>query len=233
MLHILKTLFKGRASAGKTVSAPDVTALQTPSFHPKDILELTDSFDLPILLRGQTFTIMGAHTFQFEDWNKTEFLLSSAQGIKVEMTVDESEGDVFFGFFRTISKSEVEKLFDLDEFSRIFDEIGELTIQPKIQEVDFTNEWFGWIDASYHRIFNQVRGSFYATASYEKAPYEKDNRNLVIPSFTNEGEAFDYYYLESDNQKSAIEIDVYPSGRTEVRLVCFLGASVFKSIWHA
>ena len=106
----------------RTRKNPESRALDHPRDLQKgDMLQLANHFGLPEVLRDKMFKITGVCTYQFEQENNTSFTLESLGDQKLSLSIESDAGRETAVFSYTISRSTVEELFDLDEFSEVFD----------------------------------------------------------------------------------------------------------------
>ena len=112
----------------------------------------------------------------------------------------------------------MEKIFNLDEFSKIFESKGTTLLAKDISIVD------GFIAEEYTQTVIAERGYYYEG---------KDFRGSQPSSLEGEGEPFDYFCLVSKRGTHAVEIEVYEGGETEVYLTLYRDASDIKELWPA
>lgn len=116
-----------------------------------------------------------------------------------------------------IQRPTVERLFDLDEFARLFDsdEPPNLTLNRRRE----LPELEGWTAPVYRQ-----------EAALQAYRHEGD------PGSATElrgGEEFDHYRLVGDRRRFAVEVAVFDGGRTDVALVALASESIVEEIWAA
>ena len=116
-----------------------------------------------------------------------------------------------------IQRPTVERLFDLDEFARLFDsdEPPNLTLNRRRE----LPELEGWTAPIYRQ-----------EAALQAYRHEGD------PGSATElrgGEEFDHYRLVGDRRRFAVEVAVFDGGRTDVALVALASESIVEEIWAA
>ena len=121
-MSFFKRIFKKEE---KQRSLSDVRELKI-----KDIIVLTDSFGLPEALRNQQFQVSAINCYEFERKTQTEWVLIGSDDIELYLTLDEDD-KTYLKFSLKVNNSEIESLFDLDEFSTIFDEPGNAFLDIK------------------------------------------------------------------------------------------------------
>jgi len=174
----------------------------------KDIIVLTDSFALPEALRKQQFQVNAINCYEFEMKTQTEWVLIGSDDIELYLTLDEDD-KTYLKFSLKINHSEVEALFDLDDFSSIFDEPGNAFLDKKSDNSLTT----GWTSSQYQqKVYSQV-GYF----------HRKDNRSEQLSSYegNDAGEQFELYALFDQDQSRGIDIEVWQDGDTDVFLTLY------------
>jgi hypothetical protein len=174
----------------------------------KDIIVLTDSFGLPEALRQQQFQVSAVNCYEFERKTQTEWVLLGNDNIELYLTLDEDD-QTALKFSLKINNQEVESLFDLDEFSTVFDEPGNAFLDKQADN-QLTS---GCTSPQYQQnIFSEV-GYF----------HRKDNRTESLSSYEgNEaGEQFELYALLDQDQSRGIDIEVWQDGDTDVFLTLY------------
>nr|MBL0710476.1 hypothetical protein [Colwellia sp.] len=104
-----------------------------------DIIVLTDSFALPESLRNQQLQVASVNTYEFEQNNQIEWTLQGANNrlLFLSLEVDDSTE---LKFSIKLEREDVETLFNLDDFSTIFDEPGQAFLTRQIDN-DYTKQW--------------------------------------------------------------------------------------------
>ena len=116
-----------------------------------------------------------------------------------------------------IQRPTVKRLFDLDEFARLFDpdEPPNLTLKRRRE----LPELEGWTAPVYRQ-----------EAADQGYRHEGDPGSATdLPG----GEEFDHYRLVGDRRRFAVEVAVFDGGRTDVALVALASESIVEEIWAA
>lgn len=188
--------------------------------HPRD-LNLHDIIKFKFLpqqtLSGKRFEVVDVNTYDFEDEHLTEFTLKSDNGYTVFMIVDETDDEPCLSLSHKLSRREVEKTFDMDQFADIFDGNGRTSVEV-LKEPEFDT---GWVAPVY---FQEIQGE---VGYYHKGDY----RGRGVPQGEDDGDDFEYYYLESDDEEFSIEIEVYEGGDTEVALTVYRDIEDIEEMW--
>ena len=203
----------------RTKKGPEVRRLDHPrSLQSGDLLQMSDSFGLPEQLRNQVLKVMGISTSQFEHSFDTTFSLQSQSDDSVYLTIEEEDGRQVAAFSFEIGPDVVEQIFDLDEFSGVFDGIATTLTAKDVSVMD------GLIANQYDQINAGERGYYYDG---------KDYRGSRPPEFEGSGEPFDYFCLINKEETHAIEAEVYEGGETEVYLTLYRDINDIKDLWPA
>lgn len=213
----MKNLFKAAFSRDKTKVR---AALDHPrELQPGDFLKLNDSLLLPALLRDQSLQVQQVNTYQYEYRSEPEWVLKSVSGVPLFFSIDNEDGADTACFSVKLTPDMVEMLFDLDEFGDIFGESGLV----ELNTLETPDELEHWV-APYYRQ---------TTAGQRGYHYEQDYRGSQPPDDEGSGEPFDYYCLQSNDLKQAIEIEVWPDGDTDVLLTIYRPMSDIRELWPA
>lgn len=122
---------------------------------------------------------------------------------------------------RQIDRPDVESLFDLESFARLFDpdEPPNLTLDRIGEPPGFE----GWTAATYRQ-----------EAAREAYRHDADPATASIgATLDDDVRGFDFYRLVSDRRSHALEAHVHDGGRTDVALVALLPETVVEEIWSA
>jgi len=173
--------------------------------HPRDLNKgdiIKFDFMPQADLSNNQFEVTGVNTYDFEDRKLTEFTLKGETGALVFLTVDETDDEPFLSFSRKINRNIVEQMFDMDEFSSIFDSEERTTLHLASIPADLEN----WTT-------NEYLQEIYAEGGY----YHKgDYRNTPLPGEEGTGDDFEYYLLIGNKRRFVIEAEVYDGGETDI-----------------
>ena len=217
----MSSFFKGLWS--RTKKDPELRVLNHPrDLEPEDMVQMANHFGLPEALRDQAFKVIGIATYQFEHGNSPCFTLEGTSDKQINLTIESDGGRETAAFSLAVKRNVVEKLFDMDEFSRVFDGESDGDGAATLTLVDDAgmSAWVG------KRYFQQAKGErgYY---------YEKDFRGSAPPEHEGEGEPFEYYLLVSDDESHGVEIEVFAGGETEVSLVIYVDMALIGGLWPA
>ncbi|MFP6806086.1 MAG: hypothetical protein VB957_02705 [Pseudomonadales bacterium] len=213
----MSSFFKGLWS--RTKKAPELRVLSHPrELEPEDMIQMANHFGLPEALRDQSFKVIGISTYQFEHGNSPCFTLEGTSDKRINLTIESDAGRETAAFSLGIKRNIVEEMFDLDEFSEIFDGDGGASL-TLVNDAGMS----AWVGGRYFQQANGERGYY----------YEKDFRGSVPPEHEDEGEPFEYYLLVSDDESHGVEIEVFAGGETEVSLVIYVDLEMISGLWPA
>lgn len=170
-----------------------------------DIIVLTDSFALPESLRKQEFQVTAVNSYEYENVTQTEWTLAGNNDLEIFLSLDVDD-KTYLKFALKVEHLDVETLFDLDEFSTLFDEPGEAFLN-RLADNDKTT---GWSSEQYQQnVFAKV-GFF----------HRKDHRSQTLSPFEGKdsGEQFELYQLLDQDQSKGLEVEVWDDGDTDVFL---------------
>ncbi|MFT7686762.1 MAG: hypothetical protein ACI9FB_002108 [Candidatus Azotimanducaceae bacterium] len=208
-----------KALWSRTKSEPEARELQHPrDLNIGDLIQLSDSFGLPPRLRDQTFKVLAVVTYQFEHNYSTSFNLEGLNDDLIDLTIEEEGGRARAAFSLSVDRTLVEQIFDMDEFSAIFDPDTTAIVKP-IESLDLSP----WLADVYTQESSAESAYFYA----------KDCRASGPSEYEDEGEAFEYYSLVNASRSHGVEIEVYESGETDVSLTLYRPVDDIKELWPA
>nr|VFK52929.1 MAG: hypothetical protein BECKTUN1418F_GA0071002_10157 [Candidatus Kentron sp. TUN]VFK53495.1 MAG: hypothetical protein BECKTUN1418E_GA0071001_10178 [Candidatus Kentron sp. TUN] len=213
-MSILKNLF--RSVRKDTEDTPRVLE------HPGD-LQLGDIVKFGFAGQGgisnQSLRVEDINTCDLggEKHKKTLFTLQGTDSHMRLAVVDQGQGErVEIG--TAVFPEDVERIFDMDAFIDLLDpETGVHHILERIKEPKRLTGWIG-------PVYRQEAGhnAYYHTGDY---------RYRQLPDSEEEGDAFSYYLLVSDDRQFGLEVQVYDGGRTDVYLLVYLAVSKIEELW--
>jgi hypothetical protein len=211
----MKKLFKAIFSKDDNTEIRNLT-------HPRD-LTIGDIIKFQYLpqaeLSNRQFEVSTINTYDFEDRALTEFVLKSHNKNSIYLIVDETGDEPFLAISKKIQRTDVEQLFDLDEFSEIFDN-EDHTVLNRLNEPEGLQNWTA----------KKYRQEIYAEGGYF---HKGDFRNKTIPEDENAGDNFEYYLAIDDSREFVIEAEVYDDGETDVILTLRRPISDIDEMWPA
>lgn len=173
-----------------------------------DIIALTDSFALPENIRQQQFQVSAINSYEYEHKVETEWVLTGNNDTELYLGLDVDD-KTYLKFSLKIQHQDVESLFDLDEFSSIFDEPGNAFLTRQSESPLTQN----WTSEEYQQCKFAHVGYF----------HRKDHRNENLSQYQGKdaGEQFELYQLLDKEQSKGIELEVWSDGDTDVFLTLY------------
>lgn len=186
--------------------------------EPGDFLKL--GFTAPEGLSAQELQIASVHALD----------LGGPQQVRRVLVADNAAGDRFMlwradggqvAFAREVLRPMVEKIFDIDEFARLFDpdEPPNHSLSRSAEPLELE----GW-----------------TTPVYRQEGAQEAYRHMVDPDqtsvgteLTDDAEVFDFYRLVGDRRQFAIEAHVFDGGRTDVWVIAHLDESMVEEMWQS
>ncbi len=130
------------------------------------------------------------------------------------------EGDKL-ALARDLGRKQVERLFDIDEFARLFDhdETPNLVLERQSEAAGLD----GWTTSLYRQ-----------EAAQEAYIQDHDPADVTFDgTVTDDAQAIDFYRLVGDERRFALEALVFDGGRTDVIAVALVGHSAVAELWPA
>ena len=173
-----------------------------------DIIVLTDSFALPKVLQGQQFQVTAVNSYEYEHITQTEWALQGTDELALFLSL-EVDDITELKFSLKVEHDDVEVLFDLDNFSQIFDEPGQAFLN-RLRDNDVTSTWSS----------EQYQQSIFAKVGYF---HRKDHRSEDLSAYEGEGsgEQLELYTLYNEDQSKGLDVEVWQDGDTDVFLTLF------------
>ena len=208
---MLRGLF-GRGGRDKKESRAEVSHAW--DLRPGDFLKL--GLAAPEGLSGAELQVTAVHAVDFGGPGKVRRVLTLDGGGN-RYTMWRDDGDrIAIG--REILRATVERVFDIDEFARLFDpdEPANLTLERAAEPPELD----GWTGAVYRQEGAQQA-------------YRHDQDPAVDADLAGNAPEFDHYRLVGDQRRYAVEVSVYDGGRTDVTLVVLATESIVDELWPA
>lgn len=189
-----------------------------------DMISIDNSFALPVQLRGQQLRVEAINTYEFERSQQAEWVLKGHGNDTIFLSLEEDD-DTYLAFSLKISRSQVEQIFDLEQFSTLFDEPGHANLQTQELSADISNQLEQWLGKQYHQVTFAAFGYF----------HREDYRGLKPPQDASgaTGTPFEYYLLLDNDESHAVEVEVYDGGSTDVVLTLYRPLTDIRDYWPA
>ncbi|MBT5230104.1 MAG: hypothetical protein HOM11_07485 [Methylococcales bacterium] len=180
--------------------------------HPRslqkgDMIQMLDSFSLPPELKGEALTVVAVNSYQYDDGDSYELTLKGSMSDPVFLTVEEEDGTTWLNFSLKIQRSDVDKLFTLDQFAMIFDSDDLVTIE-RTGDIDGLERW---VSTRYTQTEQPYVGYYYENQDFRGqkiSRYDEDDN----------GEQFETLALADPDEDYYINIEIWDGGETDVSL---------------
>lgn len=204
----MKSLFKSLFRSGELKSEEGLSHVS--GLKIGDMVELDNDFSLPDVLRGSTFQVVLRALYEYEGTEELEWVLKGDDGTTVFLSYDNDDGDETVSFGLKLKPVDVESIFNLDEFSAVFDDEHSAVLA----DITAGENYSGWLGGKYLR-------TEYAEPGY----YHKSGE------VSGQGEPFDHFGLVSDCGNFSVDIDVWDGGETDVSVSMSRPISIIKNYW--
>lgn len=179
-----------------------------------DIITLDDSFALPSLLRGQSLEIKKINTYEYEHSKVIEWVLQGSTDDILFLSLEDDDVQTLV-FSLKINRDIVSTIFDLDQFSTLFDEPGHAKLTVKETPTNLSQ----WLTSDYRQSEFAQFGYFHGI------DHRQHNLN------DQHGESFERYSVISDDEKFGLEAEVYQDGETDIVLCVHRPVSDIRQYW--
>ncbi len=185
-----------------------------------DMITLDDSFALPPQLKGKQLKVEAVNTYEYEHSRTTEWQLKGTGNQAVFLTLDKDD-EVYLAFSIKLTRDKVEQLFNIEQFSGIFEEPGEARLT--VTEGHPFPELSQWLGKNYRQTTFAQFGYFHPEDYRKSQPSQYEGEN--------QGEPFESYQLIDDTENYAVEAEVYEGGETEVSLILYRPVTDIREYW--
>lgn len=211
-MSFLKSLFaKKKPLSTRTLTKPH-------ELQVNDILTFGDSFALPPAIRKQQLEVIKCDTIEFKHQHFAQ-LIAQGSGEQLVYVSFPDNPQKLIKISLLLTRADVEELFDLDTFSEIFEEPGNVRLTPLNQEHDYAD-----------LVADEYIQQDFMTTGYK---HTKDYRGQKPPQHNEveHGREFEYYSLEGAQGKRFVEIYIFENGDTDVYLSCLRPANDIAELW--
>ncbi|SQH75194.1 conserved protein of unknown function [Shewanella benthica] len=187
-----------------------------------DMISLDDSFALPPQLRGQQLRVESISTYEYQRKQQTEWALKGHGNDTIFLSLDEDD-ETYLAFSIKINRSIVEHIFDLDQFGTIFEEDKQAQLTTLKLPSELVAEFSQWLGKDYHQV-NFAKFGYFHREDYrgKKPPQDADGPT---------GDEFESYHLLDEDEKYAIDVEVYADGDTDVMLTLYRPLADIRDYW--
>lgn len=184
-------------------SQPQRQLQQPEQLQEHDIIEFSDSFALPNVLRGQQLQVTAINSHEFEHRIITEWALKGHSEQNFYLTLEQG-AQPYLKIVMRLEEADIDVLFNHDELAEIFDEPGNAIVHRLSQSPNSEN----WTCEQYNQhIFAQM-GYF----------HRQDHRNSEPSKYqgSDAGEAFELYALRGIDDQFGLDLQVWSDGDTDI-----------------
>ena len=173
-----------------------------------DVIVMSDSFGLPETLRAKQFQVSAVSTYEYEFTKQIEWTLQGEEDIDLFLSLD-SDDRTYLKFSLKISHQDIESLFDLDDFSVIFEE-SESAFLTRQNDTSRTQQW----SSEEYKQSGDLKVGYF---------HRKDYRSENISSYEGKdaGDQFELYTLFDVDDSRGIDVEVWQDGDTDVFLTLY------------
>lgn len=183
-----------------------------------DIFTFGDSFALPSSIRKQQLEVIELNTLEFKHQHYTQIIGQGSGAQLVYLSFPENPQKLM-KVSLLLNRDEVQALFDLDDFSEIFEAPGNARLTPLCSNHDYAD-----------MIAEEYIQQDFMTTGYQ---HQKDYRGQTPPqdNEAEHGREFEYYSLQGGQGKRLIEIFIFENGDTDVYLSFLRPANEIAELW--
>lgn len=210
-MRFLKSLF----SKKKPISSRTLTHPNELQVH--DIFSFGDSFALPQAMRKQQLQVIDINSIEFKHEHYAEVVGQGSDAHLVYLSFP-TNPQKLVKLSLLLNRSEVEALFDLDDFAEIFEKPGHARLKPLTSEHDYAD-----------MLAQEYIQQDFMTTGYK---YQQDFRATKPPQDSQQhGREFEFYSLEGNQGKRFIDIFIFENGDTDVYLSFLRPVNEITELW--
>lgn len=211
-MSFFKSLFaKKKALPSRTLNHPNQLQLN-------DIFKFGDSFALPVAMRKHQLQVIDIKSIEFKHEHYAEIIAQGSDAHLVYVSFP-TNPQKLVKFSLLLNRSEVESLFDLDDFAEIFEQPGNARFKPLSGSHDYAD-----------MVAQEYIQQNFMTTGYM---HQQDFRGSKPPQDSQQqhGREFEFYSLEGDQGKRSIDIYIFENGDTDVYLSFLRPANDIAELW--
>lgn len=211
-MSFFKSLFtKKQAVTARTLEHP--CELQR-----HDIFTFGDSFALPEAMRKMQLQVSNINTLEFKHEHYAQVIGQGSNSQLVYLSFPNNPQKLV-KLSLLLTRNDVEALFDMDEFSNIFEAPGKARLKP-------INNKHNYADM----IADEYIQQDFMTTGYL---HQQDYRGTTPPQYNEDkhGQEFEFYSLQGGQEKRFIDIFIFENGDTDVYLSFLRPANEITELW--
>ncbi|PKG40718.1 hypothetical protein [Psychromonas sp. Urea-02u-13] len=211
-MSFFKSLF-AKKQALPTRSLDHASQLQL-----RDLFTFSDSFALPQAMRKMQLQVNEINTLEFKHEHYAQVIGQGAGSQLVYLSFP-SNPQQLVKLSLLLTRDDVETLFDMDDFSEIFEAPGKARLKPLTN----THNYADMIADEY------IQQDFMTTGYLHRQDY----RGATPPQYNEDkhGQEFEFYSLQGGQEKRFIDIFIFENGDTDVYLSFLRPANEIAELW--
>lgn len=211
-MSFFKSLF------AKKQAVPTRSLTHASQLQKSDIFTFGDSFALPQAMRKMQLQVTDINTLEFKHEHYAQIIgQGSAEQLVYLSFPDNPQKLVKFSLL--LPRESVEALFDMDDFSEIFDEPGKARLKPLTQSHNYAD-----------MVADEYIQQDFMTTGYL---HRQDYRGTTPPQYNEDkhGQEFEFYSLQGGQEKRFVDIFIFENGDTDVYLSFLRPANEIAELW--
>lgn len=211
-MSFFKSLFaKKQPPATRTLTKPQDLQLN-------DIFTFSDSFALPQAMRKQQLQVIDINALEFKHEHYAQIIGQGSGQQLVYLSFPENPKKLV-KFSLLLTRNEVQELFDLDDFSGIFEEPGNARLKPLTKQHNYAD-----------MVADEYIQQEFMITGYK---HQQDYRGKIPPQYNEDqhGREFEFYSLEGGDGERSIDIFIFENGDTDVYLSFLRSANEIAELW--
>ncbi len=211
-MSFLKSLF------AKKPAPPTRTLTKPQDLQINDIFTFSDSFALPQAMRKQQLQVIEINTIEFKHQHYAQ-IVAQGSGQQLVYLSFPNNPKKLIKLSLLLTRNEVQALFDLGDFSEIFEEPGNARLTPLSKQHHYAD-----------MVADQYIQQEFMSTGYK---HRQDYRGKTPPQYQedNPGREFEFYSLEGDRGERSIDIFIFENGDTDVYLSFLRSANDIAELW--
>lgn len=183
-----------------------------------DLFSFGDSFALPQAMRKKQFEVSDINTIEFKNQYYAQIVGRGISPQPVYISFPKNP-QKWVKYSLLLTRRDVGDLFDLEDFSDIFEAPGNACLKP----LTFEHPYAELVATEY------LQQDFMTTGYF----HQEDYRHSSPPQFDEEkhGREFEFYSLAGNQEQRFIDIFIFENGDTDVYLSFLRPANEITELW--
>ena len=211
-MSFFKSLF------AKKQPIPTRTLTHPSELQLNDIFTFGDSFALPQAMRKAQLQVAEINTLEFKHEHYVQ-VIGQGSGEQLVYLSFPKNPQKLVKLSLLLSRQDVEILFDMDDFSEIFEEPGSARLTPLTTSHPYAD-----------MVADEYIQQNFMTTGYL---HNEDYRDQTPPQYNEDkhGKEFEFYSLQGGQEKRFIDIFIFEDGETDVYLSFLRPANEIAELW--